>query len=383
MKNRSGVTLVELLIVMAIFSVVTMGLVEGYKVLSRSGVREFRKSESSIENNIASTLLERDVMMAGYGLADDYSQTNIGVGNLPRSVSSCGAAGDNCGVNGSDTLTLMATAIAMNSRAAQGWSYVSDIATGYTPTFQSWGDAREDININDVFLMMEPNSKMLVAVYGSTGDWLYTFKGTHPASDIKSVQNNKTYTFGTLEAGTILYGIATSATAAQVTQPAWAVKYYLNTSSVGTANCAPGTLSLLRAESSSSMNPSSGAQPVLNCVLDFQVALGLDTDDDGALDSWDNGGVTAATYAGVDGPKLLNRRLKQIRLYVLVQDGNLDSSYTYNNPDPLYASKKDTIRVGDLSLPGGAVGRDKQLTTAQRAYHWKLLTFAVTPRNIR
>ena len=383
MKNKSGVTLVELLVVMAIFAIVTLGLVDAYKVMSKSGVREFRRSESSIENNIASTLVERDVMMAGYGIAEVYSQSNISIGNLPRSASSCGNAGDNCGVNGSDTLTLMATAIAMNTRAAQGWSYVSQIATGYTPTFQSWGDAREDIAVNDVFLMMEPNSKQLVAVNGSMSDWLYTFQGIHPVSDIKSVQNNKTYTFGPLEAGTILFGIATSATAAQVTQPGWAVQYFLNTSSVGTGNCAPGTLSLLRAESSSSMNPTSGALPVLNCVLDFQVAFGLDTNDDGALDFWDNGGVIAATYSGITGPTLLNRRLKQIRLYILVQDGNMDSSYTYNNPDPLYASKPDTIRVGDLSLTGGAVGRDFKLTTAQRAYHWKLLTFAVTPRNIR
>ena len=173
----------------------------------------------------------------------------------------------------------------------------------------------------------------------------------------------------------VVYGINHSGTT-EATQPYYAVRYYLG----GTRPtlCAPDTQNLLRAESRTDAAPADG-EPMLNCVLDFQVALGLDTDEDGTIDSWDNGGVTAQGYASKD----LNKRLKQVRAYALVQAGNRDQGYTYSNPDPAYASTPDKIRVGDLYLKNGATGRDVQLTPEQRKYRWKVVTFAVTPRNTR
>jgi hypothetical protein len=170
------------------------------------------------------------------------------------------------------------------------------------------------------------------------------------------------------------------------TVPYYTVKYYLGGTSP--SNCAPGTQSLLRAESRTTTAPS-GGDPVMSCVRDFEVAFGI-TDNDVStgspdpslaanvpINKWDNG-VTASSYS----PSELNQRLKQIRVYILVQEGSKDLSYTYVNPDP-NASAPDTIRVGELSLVGGTTGRDVQLTAAQRNYRWRVLTIVVTPRNIR
>lgn len=130
--------------------------------------------------------------------------------------------------------------------------------------------------------------------------------------------------------------------------------------------CAPGTSNLLRAESRTSAAPTGGT-PVMACL---QVAIGLDTDEDGAIDDWDNGGAKAALYDS----RQLRKNLKQVRLYALVQSGGRDADYTWPSAK---------IRVGEGTLGAGGTGRDVTLTAAQRKYRWRMLTMKITPRNIR
>lgn len=372
MKNKYGFSLIELLIVMGIFSVVMAGLYAATSVQLREGVKEYRLAESEMELGISKNIIERDINMGGYGLMDDYDFDDDGTPNFnPRAI---GATDDN-----PDTLTLMGTALGLASRAAQGWAPAQSVA-GNVPSFMKFNDAREDVLSNDRIIIMDPNTKGLV---GDGTEWRfkYIFDTLTLTSKIVRLlsdgSNGAEFTQSFV--GMTVYGISHDGTTADITQPYYAVRYYLPDaiSSPPPALCAPGTKNLLRAESKTSASPAGGA-PMLNCVLDFQVALGLDTNDDGTIDLWDNGGVTAQGYASKD----LNKRLKQVRAYVLVQAGNRDQGYTYSNPDP-DAGAPDKIRVGDLYLKGGATGRDVQLTPEQRKYRWKVVTFAVTPRNTR
>ena len=359
MKNKSGVTLVELMIVMVIFSIVMAGLYSSYQVQSRTSRREFRMAESGMEDAIASNIIERDLCMAGYGLADSYKSTSVSP--LPRSVS---ATDDN-----PDTLTLMGTALGMESRAAQAWSQ----ATG-TSAFMKWNDAREDLVVNDFMILMEATSKTLLTE-PTNSTYLFKFNGF--TSKPTSVTGNISYN---LAPGTVAYGFYSSTTTT-ASQPFYAVKYSLGGTSP--SSCAPGTQSLLRAESKTTSNPTTGGQPILNCVRDFQVALGLDDNESGDIDTWDNGGVHAATYTGDTGSLVLNRRLKQIRLYALVQVGAKDNDYTYSNPAPPSGKTGDWVRVGEANLVGGVTGTNVQLSVAQLKYRWKVLTYVVTPKNVR
>lgn len=361
MKNKYGFSLIELLIVMAIFAVVMAGLYAATSVQLREGVKEYRLAESEMELGISKNIIERDINMAGYGLMDDYDFDDDGTPNFnPRAA---GATNDN-----PDTLTLMGTALGLASRAAQGWAPAQSVAAT-VPSFLTFNDAREDVRANDRIIIMDPNTKGLV---GDGAEWRFKYNTTTP----KIVRLSDDTAFTQSFVGMTVYGISHDGTTADITQPYYAVRYYLG----GTPPtlCATGTQNLLRAESKTSASPA-GGEPMLNCVLDFQVALGLDTNEDGTIDSWDNGGVTAQGYSSKD----LNKRLKQVRAYALVQAGNRDQSYTYSNPDPAYASTPDKIRVGDLYLQGGATGREVQLTAEQRKYRWKVVTFAVTPRNTR
>lgn len=363
MMTKRGFSLIELLTVVAIFSVVMAGLYAAYSVQLREGVKEYRIAESEMELGISRGIIDRDLSMAGYGLMDDY--TAVTGFTLPRAVSAQEGGAD------PDQLILMGTALGIASRASQGWTYAGSVASG-VPSYRALDDAREAIRTNDRVIMMDPNTRILLA---SGAAWLFKYNGI--SLNVTRLSDNLPYADPFV--GMVVYGMNDS-TATNATQPYNAVRYYLAdaASSPPPRTCAPGTRNLLRAESRTSATPV-GGDPMMNCVLDFQVALGLDTDENGSIDFWDNGGATAAGYAAKD----LNKRLKQVRLYVLVQVGNRDANYLYKNPDPVYASAQDKVRVGDLYLVGGAIGRDVVLTAEQRKYRWRVVSFAITPRNIR
>jgi hypothetical protein len=137
--------------------------------------------------------------------------------------------------------------------------------------------------------------------------------------------------------------------------------------------CAKGTRSLQRVE----ISGGESIEPLLACVRDFQVSFGLDTDEDGTIDIWDpvsSGNFQINTY----DVKSLTKRVKQVRVYILMQEGNRDPDYLYANPDN--QKKPNTIHVGDSTL---GTGRDITLTADQRRYRWNVVSLSITPRNVR
>ena len=337
-SSESGLSLVELLAAFCIFSVVMIAALSAYTSLSRRSATEYRLAESGVETEIAKNIIERDIMMAGYGLADDY-------GDLPLSPLPVEAEEDNTGV----TLLLRGTAMGILSRSAQGWSYIGDTSP---LTFQQWADARENISSGDRVIYVDPTSREIL-----TADSRAVFKYPQMPSSAGM--------------GTLVYGLHSDNAAL----PYYSVEYSLG----GTppAVCAPGTLNLLRAESKDNDPPvPANRKPIMNCVVDFQVALGLDTDGDGLIDLWDPA-QRGVFESGKYDIKTLRKRIKQVRVYILVQNGNFDPDFTYSNPDDEAAP--DTVCVGD---PWLETGRHVQLTPEQRKYRWRVVSISVTPRNL-
>ncbi len=363
LRTFRGVTLIELMVVLTIFSVVMAGLYSSYSVQMKAGVREYRLAESEMEFQIGKMVLERDLAMAGYGIADDYSAVTPSFS--PRVADAADAD--------PDTLTITGTALGRDSRATQAWSYtmISSAATAsnYYPfalPASAFQDARENLRPNDVVIYMNPTTRTFLAssvgANSITGkSWLFPF----PPSGMNSRPDP-------LDLGVVVYGLQTqpTGTATYAGNPYYTVKYFLG----GTrpSYCEPSTLNLLRSEDRQTPGTDPG-QPLFNCVLDFQVAFGIDKTEDGLIDCWDNGGQTEAAGYLID---VLRARLKQIKVYILVQQGKMDPNYTSPN----------TIRVGDASLTsctGTGVGRTFTFTAAQKNYRWKVLALSVTPRNIR
>jgi len=339
MNNERGVSLVELLVVLAIFSVVMAWVYATYLAQVRHSTREYMLAESEMEIEIAKNIIERDIMMAGYGIADNYGPLSID----PLQVSSAEAASG----SSSDSLVLRGTGIGILSRCAMAWSYIT--SKGPPVIYKTWTDGRENVGRSDRVIYLEPNTREILT---DASKAIFTLPDVPP---------------GAAE-GTLVYGLHSDS----ADLPYYTVQYLIG----GTASsiCSPGTQNLLRAESRNDDPPSSSSrEPILNCVRDFQVAFGLDTNNDGSIDLWDNG-VTLPSY----DRQTLKRRLKQVRLYILLQQGNRDPDFTYSNPDN--PGDGATIRVGDISL---GTGRDTTLTAKQRKYRWRILNLSVTPRNLR
>jgi len=333
---------VELLVTGAIFSVV-MAIVCGlYNAQVRHVSREYRLAESEMELGIAKSVLERDIMMAGYGMADVYSI----LPSPPKIMN----ASDAASMSEYDSLSLRGTAIGILSRSSQGWSYLAD--TGPPALFRTWNDSRENISAGDSVVYIDHATREIITE-GTTA--VFTFPSIPSSAD----------------RGTLLYGLNSES----ALMPYYTVQYVLG--GAPPSVCAAGTRNLLRAESRNTDPPhSSTREPILNCVRDFQIAFGLDTSliEDNVIDLWDNGGVQSSAYDN----SALKRRLKQVRVYILQQAGNRDPDYFYSNP----ANPADprTVRVGESSI---GTGRDIKLTEEQRRYRWKLISLSITPRNLR
>ena len=325
-----GATFVELLIALAIFTVVMTAVFSAYITLTRYSTDEYRLAESGMETELAKNIIERDIMMAGYGLADDYGEASL----CPRPVQVAGKGPDY-------NLLLRGTAIGILSKSSQGWSYIKSV----NPTqIEQWDDERENISYGDRVIYIDPATREILTIESTA-----VFK--YPKSPYS------------LERGAIVYGLHSN----NADLPYYTIEYSLG----GTppSVCAPGTRNLLRAESKDYDPPVSG-QPIMNCVRDFQIAFGLDTkNEDGVIDMWDPS--SADTYE----TKMLRKIIKQIRVYILVQNGNYDPYYTYSNPDP--AMSPDIIHVGD-----SVAGKYITLTERQRNYRWKVISIYVTPRNL-
>jgi prepilin-type N-terminal cleavage/methylation domain-containing protein len=341
MNNQKGMSFIELMVALVIFLLVMAGVFSVYIALTGHSAREYRIAESVMEGEIAKNIIERDIMMAGYGLADDYGQLDLD----PRPVQAVDAASG----DPSDSLILRGTAIGILSKSAQGWSY---LISKNPALFKRWDDDRENVSKDDRVIYIEPASREVLTSEGSA---IFRYPATPAASD----------------RGALVYGLNSD----DVKLPYYTVEFTLG----GTppSACAKGSMNLLRAESINNDPPApANRKPVMNCVRDFQVAFGLDTDADGNIDTWDpvGGDFISEAYDG----KTLRKSLKQIRVYILVQSGNYDPDYTYYNPD--HTGEQDTIYVGDRNLH---TGREVTLTPAQRKYRWEVYSLNVTPRNLR
>jgi len=365
--SDKGLTLAELLVTLAIFSVVIAGVYAVYTTQIRHSTREYILAESEMEVVIAKTIIERDIMMAGYGIADDYNglvffPSSVPVGATDNispgaTANPLGGSYPTTGLTGADSLYLAGTALGIYSRSAQRWTYIKDVAP---VKFEIWGDAREDLEADDRVIYMEPNTRTIITDQT-------TWRFTYPEAPAFKTGEGK---------GMLLYGLSRPPHSGELEMPRpyYIVQYRLGGASADMPDiCSKGTRSLQRVE----MSDGESIEPLLACVRDFQVSFGLDTDDDGTIDTWDPisaGNFQTDTY----DLKTLRRRLKQVRVYILVQAGNRDPDYTYSNPDN--PAKPNTIRVGDSIL---GTGRDITLTAEQRRYRWRVMTISATPRNVK
>ena len=342
--SRAGFTLIEVLVSLVIFGLISAAIYSAYYAQVKQTTRQYKFAKASMDIQIGKNLIERDITMAGFGLAENF-EGHSDVGNLAAKTRAIGAV--NGVASASDQMTIMGTALGITTRYSQGWTVVkTDPITSVSAPVAWTDDPRDALQSGTYYVAMDPFGRKL------SNPWVGQHSLASPAT--------------LLPQGTLLYALS-GTTVSTSSTPYYGVKYYLDLPR--DVACAPGAMPLRRLELRSYTVAGTGSR-IVNCALNMQVAFGLDQTDppDEVIDLWDNGGVQAAVLSREN----LNKQLKQVRVYVLSQASERDDNY--QSPSP--------IRVGEADLGTGAdVTLD--LVQNQEKYRWNLLTMVVTPRNMR
>lgn len=347
-----GFTLIELLITMALLTVVIAAVLQSYSVVLKKQLQQSNIAKTSLEEGISLEILRKDIEMAGFALPWDvnnitYSEAvssssytpdpstfNDASSNPPRAfvVSNNG----NTEANNSDVLVIKSSVAALND-VTRRWGYVST-TDGINFTYTSLSP---DSSTTGYFVVLSADKKLEQMDYQPSG--------STPAGFIDP-----------LTAGNIYLAFGVSSTDPRM--PFNRVDYYLQRPESGFPDrCCPTTYELYRAtinQSNGRRNP----QPVLDCVKDFQVAFGLDNNGDGSIDTW-----SSTLPSSVSS---IRNRVKQVRVFILYQEGSKDISYTYSG----------TITLGDSDT--GAL-KTFTPTGDELHYRWKPMRLVVYPLNLK
>ena len=336
--NERGMTLIELLVGMAV-GLVVLGLVsKTFISVIRPQSQQKKIAEANIDKAIGLEVLRKDIEMAGFGLpwdlnghayteaASDSSYTpdpqNFNdVGNPPKAFS----FSDNANPTNpsSDVLVIRSSAACMTDPVTQRWGYV--VSGG------SYQSLSPDSTASGYFGIMDTDKKLIQ--YTSTS-------------------------FPDPGAGNVYFAFGLSSGTPRM--PFNRVDYHLESKGVP-ARCCSGTYELYRSEIDQGTG-SRDDQPILDCVKDFQVAFGLDTDGDGLVDSWASSVPSSASS--------VRNQVKQVRVFAAYQEGQFDRGYTHN-AGTITLGDNNTGNLSSFILQGDEVH-----------YRWKVLRLVVNPINL-
>lgn len=358
MKRREDAfSLIELLIAMAVVMLVLFSAINFFSVSVRQYKVQTKITETNMEGILGLELFRRDLESLGYGLPwnDLVAYTEISGAsaelsalndspNAPRAV-----VGIDCAsftVNRSDYLAVKSDRVGMDGAAGK-WTTLTSANVK-----RSWSPVTENLQNSDYVVVMSAGGLDATRRSLVTSGAFYT-----------QYSNTSGFTPTEPYAANIVYGIGSTAPA----RPFNRADYYIRNADVP-AHCAPNTGVLVKAVVP---HDNSGVAatflPLLDCVADMQLAYYLDTDGDGFVENPVKD-ITAAFPAGSSAAKDMREKLREIRVYILAQEGQRDDAFRY---------PETSILVG----PDNTVGNNFDLA-ASRNYRWKVYTLAVKPANL-
>jgi prepilin-type N-terminal cleavage/methylation domain-containing protein len=379
-RKHDGFTMVELMITMVIFVVAIAAASNIFTGLLTQFKQQSSIAETNIQGIVGLEMMRSDIEQAGFGLPWDMNglsyneasavkydsskaitaDTYNDLGNPPRAV----VVGSGPLMNGSEVLVIKATNVATNA-AAYRWTYMVN-AGGVTNAPMAWGPSDDNLADGDCVLVMTGTSRKLAKDLTSPSFYaeFHTLTSAWPTGLLPA---NNTFN--------LIYGIKDDCAAQAPRTPFNRADYYIKQPSTGMpSRCAPGTGVLYKG----TLNHADGGLselPLMDCVADMQIVLGLDTHNNGVdtyqYGSWPAVGSTAA--------QTVRDQLKEVRVYLVVQEGRKDPSYIYKNP----TDGTQTITVTDPNY-----GTLNTLTLATMGaddihYRWRIYTMVIKPYNLR
>jgi len=313
MNNDNGSTIIEIAVTMLIVSIAIGLAFYSFNRLTKSSRSESSRLEASMDKVVGLELLRLDIEHAGLGLGRDETCPAVRYIVNPISPDPCG---DNSSVL-SNALILRSTLNNSNSKTI-GWISV-DCQAGDAWINHIITDERKDQTVTDMVFLDYRERIAFSSTSGSTAC--------------------------PLDAHYIGYPVDSSLSNFCLNQVCTRIIYKLS-SNQNLSGCATGTKNLLR-----TVGDGTGT-PILNCVADFKVRFGLDTDGDGAVDNI----VTGASLPTAQDT--VRDQLKFLRFYALVQTSDFDPNYNFN---------------GNVTIDSNVNLDFSSNCTECSHYHWKVI----------
>ncbi|WP_183359364.1 prepilin-type N-terminal cleavage/methylation domain-containing protein [Geomonas limicola] len=395
MTGNRGYTLVELVVVILIFSIVMLLISSSFNRILASSSMLVKAAETDIGGLIGLELLRSDLELAGFGLPwqlpKGFTYSEAGCHNNcgeyydapdepPRAV----VVGDNKGFNGSDYLVLKGSALGM-STTSRSWAYLSYSSTG--TVLKSSGSGSE--------LVLGSGDRTIVVKQGAASDGkitreLVTVPGGTSFSLFFVPPLTPPFTPTSRGESFLVYGIAPPGDPVEnlppepLEFPFNRAEYYLSRPDTIPAYCAGVDKShgtgVLYKKVISHNSPWHTYYPLLDCVADLQVVFFLDTNGDGQKDYYTNAELLSRDeYPAA----VLREQIKEIRVYMLAQQGRKDVSYRYPVQDPEHAIMVVDPRLGaELGGIWSDSRLSREISPEWRHYHWKVYSIVVYPKNL-
>lgn len=360
--REEGVTLIELIIVMAVILFVMMAATRLLSAMLTQFKQQTKIAETNIEGVVGLQVLRRDLFSAGFGLpvpmdetdttmtisydeaatgTDQYSFNDAG-NKYPRAV--IGTQPSFGTINGSDYLVVKSSAVAEH-RVAGKSHYIGGSGV---PSVVEPAGSDENLRDEDLVVVMQPNLKRRAALKTdstNSSNWYTTFDDV---DNFKPTDTKRLYVIYGIDPGTSLRA------------PFNRADYYISGAAGRPERCAAGTGVLVKAVMQQSDGSFGVIFPLMDCVADMQVVFGRDTDDEDGVDTWVNSTDGLDAFA-------IKQEVGEAQVYILAQEGQ---------KDPNYVHPSSTIHVGP---PG--FGRDFDLSaiTDWEQYRWRVYAVSVAP----
>lgn len=399
LSNNKGFTLIEMIIVMAIFVIVIVVTGDAFNRIVSKAISLSRTSESNISGIVGLEIMRSDLESAGYGLPWSFASPiayseaidDPGVAlndanraypatvdpdqsqqNIPRAVMSTDnivSADKTVVMSGTDVLTVRAQTIATNPTDKR-WTYVESAVlptVNPSPAPHTWSS--DNLQSTDRVVVIQPvtattHTNQLV-VNGTT--W------TAPFNNYSTIGKPPVYNDAEGKSDAyIIYGVDGDTDLRMpfnradfyVRQPAATEQGWVRLP----ARCNPSTGVLFKGVVSQSTGHYQEL-PLLECVLDMQVVYSI----------LQPGSASISYQSDISGftPKMVREQVKEVKVYILTHDGGKDSTYTYPN---------STVGVGPGDGKTSGTGRTYDFVANNipnwQNYHWRVYQLTARPNNL-
>ncbi|OPY75941.1 MAG: hypothetical protein A4E65_03342 [Syntrophorhabdus sp. PtaU1.Bin153] len=357
--GQEGISIIEMMITMTLVVIVLCLNTNTFGVIFKYSRQTNQAVGAQMDRAVGFEMLRIDLEQAGYGLPWSFQNTityqeasSAGYNDAPSGEPRALVSGNGVGYKGSDYLVIKSTTVGM-SDTSQRWTYITD---GVVP--HSWGS--NDLENGDRVIVVSPQAQG--GTYGKRlimdgANFFTTFSTTSFTAGF-SPPTGERY---------VIYGVDKDT---DLRRPFNRADYYIASPSKGARTddsdgCAPNTGILYKATLNHGDGDLSAGMPLVDCVADMQVVYGLDTDNNGAIESRVN---DISSLSASD----IRAQVREVRVYVLSHEGPVDPGFRYPNANVMVGESASLGRTFNLSTIG----------TKWQNYRWKVSTLVVRTRGL-